>query len=85
MTQDTIAAALKQGRLVDITTTGRRSGMPHRIEIPYFNVEERLFIIGDPRTHDAGRVLRPRDWYEAVGRRRSVLLSEVAITSRRVR
>ncbi len=57
------AKALEQGRLVDITTTGRKTGRPHRIEIPYFNVEGRTFIIGDPRTHDEARSLRPRDWY----------------------
>jgi hypothetical protein len=63
MTDPRVAIALQRGRLVDITTTGRRSGRPHRIEIPYFNVEGRLFIVGDPRTHDEARLLRPSDWY----------------------
>src|SRR4051812_45646416 len=58
--------ALETGRLVDVTTTGRKSGKPTRMEIPVFNVEGRLFIVGDPRTHDEKRELRPRDWYANV-------------------
>lgn len=63
MISEDVQRALQSGRLVDITTTGRKSGKQHRIEIPYFNVDGRCFIIGDPRTHDEARTLRPRDWY----------------------
>jgi len=38
---------------VDVTTTGRRSGLPRRIEIWVIKVGERLVIAGTPR---------PRDW-----------------------
>jgi hypothetical protein len=64
MRGEEIRKALEVGRLVDITTIGRRTGRAHRIEIPYFNVDGRLFVIGDPRTHDEARELRPRDWYD---------------------
>ena len=50
MTDDPIAAALRQGGIIDITTTGRTSGRPRRIEIVYFNVAGRLYITGTPGT-----------------------------------
>jgi deazaflavin-dependent oxidoreductase (nitroreductase family) len=43
-----IRTALDQGGIVDITTTGRRSGEPRRIEIALHNVEGRLVISGMP-------------------------------------
>jgi len=39
---------------VDLTTTGRRSGRPSRIEIWWFHVAGRFYITGTPG---------PRDWY----------------------
>lgn len=45
---DAIAAALRRGGIVDITTTGRRSGRPRRIEIVCFNLDGRLCISGLP-------------------------------------
>jgi deazaflavin-dependent oxidoreductase (nitroreductase family) len=41
-------AALDRGGIVDITTTGRRSGEPRRIEIALHNVDGRLIISGMP-------------------------------------
>ena len=49
-----IRQALAQDRTIDITTTGRHSGQPRRLEIWFHNVDGRLFITGLP-----GR----RDWY----------------------
>ena len=43
-----ISAALDRGGVVDITTTGRRSGEPRRIEIVLHNVGGRLVISGMP-------------------------------------
>ncbi len=45
---EAIATALEQGGVVDITTTGRRSGKPRRIEIVFFNIDGRLYISGMP-------------------------------------
>jgi len=45
---DLIQHALAQGQLVDITTTGRRSGEPRRIEIAFHPIAGRLFISGMP-------------------------------------
>lgn len=43
-----IRTALDRGGIVDITTTGRRSGQPRRIEIALHNVAGRLVISGMP-------------------------------------
>jgi deazaflavin-dependent oxidoreductase (nitroreductase family) len=40
---------LSRGHTIDITTTGRRSGQPRRIEIVFFNFGGRLYISGMPR------------------------------------
>jgi deazaflavin-dependent oxidoreductase (nitroreductase family) len=48
MTDDRIAAALQQGGIIDITTTGRTSGQARRIEIVFFNLHGRLYITGSP-------------------------------------
>lgn len=45
---------LARGQLIDITTTGRRTGLPRRIELVFHNVDGRIVISGHPG--------RPRDW-----------------------
>jgi deazaflavin-dependent oxidoreductase (nitroreductase family) len=39
---------LAKGAVVDITTTGRRSGRPRRIEIVFHNIGGRIYISGTP-------------------------------------
>ena len=46
--------ALQQDRTIDITTIGRGSGVPRRIETWFYRVEERFYLTGSPG---------PRDWY----------------------
>lgn len=43
-----VAEALRAGGIIDITTTGRKSGEPRRIEIVFFNFDGRLWITGMP-------------------------------------
>ena len=50
---DRLLEALGQDGIIDITTTGRMSGQPRRIEIAFFNVGGRIYITGLPG---------PRDW-----------------------
>jgi len=45
-----IAGALARGHTIDITTTGRRSGAPRRIEIVFHVIDGRLSITGMPRS-----------------------------------
>ena len=45
---DTISAALSRGGTIDITTTGRRTGLPRRIEIVFHRIDGRMWISGLP-------------------------------------
>jgi deazaflavin-dependent oxidoreductase (nitroreductase family) len=47
-TNDRIRGALARGGVIDITTTGRRSGDSRRIEIVFHNIGGRLYISGMP-------------------------------------
>ena len=46
---ETIQRALGHGQTIDITTTGRKTGLPRRIEIVFFNFDGRIYISGLPR------------------------------------
>lgn len=50
-----IEASLSKGHVVEITTRGRRSGQPRRIEITFHNIGGRIYISGMPRRER-------RDW-----------------------
>jgi deazaflavin-dependent oxidoreductase (nitroreductase family) len=43
--------ALGHGHAIDITTTGRQTGQPRRIEIVFHNFGGRLYISGIPNPH----------------------------------
>ena len=45
---DRIRQALDRGHVIDITTTGRKTGLPRRIEIVFHNFGGRLYISGMP-------------------------------------
>jgi hypothetical protein len=49
-----VRQALARDRVIDITTTGRTSGLPRRIETWFFRVNGARYLTGTP-----GR----RDWY----------------------
>ena len=49
---DVVRAELADDPTVDITTTGRRSGLPRRVEIWMLDVDGRLFITGTPGGRD---------------------------------
>jgi hypothetical protein len=51
---DRIRQALRRDRTIDITTTGRTSGVPRRIETWFYRVGDEIYLTGSP-----GR----RDWY----------------------
>lgn len=51
---DEVRLALDRGRTVDITTIGRRTGIPRRIEIWFHNLDGHIYLTGTP-----GR----RSWY----------------------
>jgi F420H(2)-dependent quinone reductase len=45
---DRVRRALERGHRIDITTTGRTSGRPRRIELVFHNINGRIFISGRP-------------------------------------
>ena len=49
-----VRQALANDRTIDITTTGRSSGLPRRIETWFYRVDDEIYLTGSP-----GR----RDWY----------------------
>ena len=53
---DAVRSALHRSQVIDLTTTGRRSGRPRRIEIFLHDRDGLLFITGMPRAD------RTRDW-----------------------
>ena len=57
---------LKRTRTVDLTTIGRRSGLPRTVEIWWFHVEDRFIITGTP-----GR----RDWLANIRENPEVVIS----------
>jgi deazaflavin-dependent oxidoreductase (nitroreductase family) len=49
---DVVRVELADDPTVDMTTTGRRSGLPRRIEIWMLDVDGRFFITGTPGRRD---------------------------------
>jgi deazaflavin-dependent oxidoreductase (nitroreductase family) len=49
MIDEQVRRALSRGHTIDITTTGRQSGQPRRIEVVFHNFDGRLYISGLPR------------------------------------
>jgi deazaflavin-dependent oxidoreductase (nitroreductase family) len=47
-TKEAIDSALEGVHTIDITTTGRHSGEPRRIEIVFHNLDGRIYISGMP-------------------------------------
>ena len=47
-----IQEQLQRGGTIDITTTGRKSGRPHRIEIGFQNIDGTVYISGLPGKRD---------------------------------
>jgi deazaflavin-dependent oxidoreductase (nitroreductase family) len=53
---DNIRNALAHSGVIDITTTGRKTGRPRRLEIVYHVIDGRIYISGMPRAD------RKRSW-----------------------
>ena len=51
---DTIRKALSRRNVIDITTTGARTGQPRRIEIVYHALDGRTYISGMPNPKKRG-------------------------------
>ena len=72
---------LSRGGRIDITTTGRRTGEPRRIEIVFHNVDGRLFISGMPgfkRSYIANLTANPKFTFHLKG----AVTADLAATAR---
>ena len=58
---DATSTALHRSQVIDLTTTGRRTGRQRRIEIFLHDLDGLLFITGTPRAD------RTRDWIHNIG------------------
>jgi deazaflavin-dependent oxidoreductase (nitroreductase family) len=47
-TDAAVQGALQRGHTIDITTTGRKTGEPRRIEIVFHNIDGRIYVSGTP-------------------------------------
>src|SRR2546427_210496 len=59
LTKEAIEAALERGHTIDITTTGRRSGKPRRLEIVFHNIGGRIYINRTPYPKKRRWLLHP--------------------------
>jgi hypothetical protein len=59
---DEVQRALREDRLVDIITTGAKSGLPRKTEIWFTNVGGRIIICGTPDAEGKGGPRARRDW-----------------------
>ena len=60
---DSIRRALAQSGIIDITTTGRRSCEPRRIEIFFHAIDGRIYISGMPNADQTRRWLSNLEAY----------------------
>jgi deazaflavin-dependent oxidoreductase (nitroreductase family) len=77
ISEDRIQEALGRGHTIDITTTGRRTGRPRRIEIVFHNIDGRIYISGTPYPRKRRWLLNlesnPRFTFHLKGRTRADL------------
>jgi hypothetical protein len=57
-----VRAALRNDRLIDIVTTGAKSGMVRKTEIWFCNVGDRIIICGTPDAEGNSGPRSHRDW-----------------------
>jgi deazaflavin-dependent oxidoreductase (nitroreductase family) len=62
VSDERVARALSRGHTIDITTTGRKTRQPRRIELVFHNIDGRVVLSGLPgkRSWYANLLARPR-------------------------
>jgi len=84
-TEAAIRGALERGHTIEITTTGRRTGRPRRIEIVFHNIGGRIYISGAPsrrrRSWIANLDVNPRMTFHLKGRIRADLAATARVIS----
>lgn len=81
---DAIRRVLRHGHTIDITTIGRRSGEPRRIEIVFHNFGGRIYISGLPSQQTRAWLHNLRAHPKLVFHLKQLLKADLAATAREI-
>lgn len=81
---DAIRRVLRHGHTIDITTTGRRSGLPRRIEIVFHNFGGRIYISGLPSQQPRAWLLNLRAQPHFVFHLKQLIKADLPATAREI-
>jgi deazaflavin-dependent oxidoreductase (nitroreductase family) len=84
LTDPGVRRALSRGHLIDLTTKGRKSGLPRRIEIVFHAIDDRVVISGMPRRQPRAWLLNIRANPAVVFHLKSIVTADLAATAHEV-
>jgi deazaflavin-dependent oxidoreductase (nitroreductase family) len=84
MQLDTIRRALSRGHLIDLTTRGRRTGQPRRIELVFHAIDGRVILSGMPRPRPRAWLLNIRADPQVTLHLKSIVTADLPATAREI-
>jgi len=79
-----VRRALSRGHLVDLTTYGRRTGLPRRIELVFHAIDGRVVVSGMPRARPRAWLLNIRANPRVVLHLKSIVTADLPATAREI-
>jgi deazaflavin-dependent oxidoreductase (nitroreductase family) len=79
-----IRRALARGHLVDMTTYGRRTGLPRRIELVFHAIDGRVIVSGMPRPQPRAWLLNIRANPRVVFHLKGAVAADLPATAREI-
>ena len=79
-----IQRALARGHLVDLTTYGRRTGLPRRIELVFHAIDGRVIVSGMPRRAPRAWLLNARANPSVILHLKRVVTADLPATAREI-
>ena len=79
-----VRRALSRGHLVDLTTHGRRSGVPRRIELVFHAIDGRVILSGMPRPAPRAWLLNIRANPQVILHLKSIVTADLPATAREI-
>jgi deazaflavin-dependent oxidoreductase (nitroreductase family) len=79
-----ISRALSRGHLIDLTTYGRRTGQPRRIELVFHAIDGRVILSGMPRPQPRAWLLNIRANPQVVLHLKSIVTADLPATAREI-
>jgi deazaflavin-dependent oxidoreductase (nitroreductase family) len=79
-----VRRALSRGHLIDLTTHGRRTGQPRRIELVFHAIDGRVIISGMPRRAPRAWLLNVRANPSVTLHLKSIVTADLPATAREV-